>query len=516
MTELSSELPILGNEPGSLKLLKAALDSSISGIIITDNRLNDNPIIYCNKAFEQLSGYQRAEVIGRNCRFLQGKERDQEARQAIREAVLEGKSVTVELRNYRKDGTLFWNELYISPINGEDGKVTHFIGVQNDVTRRKNAEENLVFERRQVERKVEERTLELKENQEYLDSIVQTIRQGLLVLDPDYKVISANDFFLKTFKVEKRETIGRSLYELGNGQWNIDKLKNLLEKILPTNNPVLDFEVEHEFPHIGKKLMLLNAHRIELEGTYKDRILLAIEDITELRASENRKDDFLSVSSHELKTPLTTIKGYNQTVLKLLPSDINPKIRSMVNKIGQQVDRLQKIITNLLEMSRIQSGRLVLETEEVDLNLLVADLAEDFKETHPSHLISIEGQISGTVPGDESQLSQVMQNLISNAIKYSPDAREIKILLSEVSNFAKISVTDYGLGISVDDQKQIFDRFFRVSNVQKHFPGMGIGLYISEQIIRQHGGSLWVDSEPEKGATFSLTLPFQVKEEGHG
>ncbi|WP_316809137.1 PAS domain-containing protein [Pedobacter agri] len=509
------DLPLSGNDPANIKLLKSALDSSISGIIITDNTQFDNPIIYCNKAFEKLSGYAREEVIGRNCRFLQGNERNQKARDGIRKAVIGGESITVELRNYRKGGELFWNELYISPITGDDGKVTHFIGVQNDITRRKNAEENLQHEREQVELKIEKRTRELNENREYLDSIIQTIRQGLIVLDPEYKVISANDFFYKTFKVEKRDTIGRSLYDLGNGQWDIKQLRELLEKILPSNNPVLDFEVDHEFPHIGRKLMLLNAHRIELEGSFKDRILIAIEDISEIRASENRKDDFLSVSSHELKTPLTTIKGYNQTILKLLPADINPKIPIMVNKSGKQIDRLQNIITSLLEMSRIQSGKLVLDAESIDMNILIKEMLEDFQEAHQDHTLTFEGQTRQTVPGDESQISQVLQNLITNAIKYSPDAREIKVMLSEVSNYIKVSITDFGFGISQEDQKMIFERFFRVSNIQKHFPGMGIGLYICAQIIKQHGGTLWVDSEPGKGATFSFTLPIHGKESGH-
>ncbi|WP_316760093.1 PAS domain-containing protein [Pedobacter aquatilis] len=511
----ASDLPLSGNDPANINLLKSALDSSISGIIITDNTQFDNPIIYCNKAFEMLSGYSRDEVIGRNCRFLQGSERNQQAREDIRKAVIDGESITVELRNYRKGGELFWNELYISPITGEAGKVTHFIGVQNDITRRKNAEENLQYEREQVELKIEKRTRELNENKDYLDSIIQTIRQGLLVLDPEYHVISANDFFLKTFKVEKRDTIGRSLYELGNGQWDIKQLKVLLEQILPSSNPVLDFEVDHEFPHIGRKLMLLNAHRIELEGTFKDRILIAIEDITEMRASENRKDDFLSVSSHELKTPLTTIKGYNQTVLRLLPADINPKIPMMVNKSGKQIDRLQNIITSLLEMSRIESGKLVLDADSIDLNILIKEMLEEVQEANPEHTLTFEGQTNHTVPGDESQISQVLQNLITNAIKYSPDAREIKVMLSEVSNYVKVSITDFGFGISQEDQKMIFDRFFRVSNIQKHFPGMGIGLYICAQIIKQHGGMLWVDSEPGKGATFSFTLPTNGKESGH-
>ncbi|WP_256003542.1 PAS domain-containing protein [Pedobacter deserti] len=505
----------MNNSNAENQLLRAALDASTCGIIVTDNQLPDNPIIYCNQAFVKLSGYQREEVIGRNCRFLQGSEREQASRAAIRAAVDSGEAVTVEIRNYRKNGQFFWNELYISPIRDESGNVTHFVGVQNDVTRRKNAEEDLIHERELVEGKVAERTAQLRESEEYLDSIVQTIRQGLLVLDSGYRVISANDFFLKTFKVEKRETEGKSLYELGNGQWNITRLKELLERILPTNNPVLDFEVEHDFPHIGRKLMLLNAHRVELEGTYKDRILLAIEDITEVRAAENRKDDFLSVSSHELKTPLTTIKGYHQALKKYLPLDTQPKIRTIVEKTGKQIARLDSIITSLLEMSRIQNGIFTVNKESLDLNLLVSEVADELRPNHPNHEIQVVGKVRRNVLGDDSQLAQVLTNLIVNAIKYSPDSKAVSVHLSEVSEYAKIAVTDYGIGISADDQKRVFDRFYRANDIQRKFPGMGIGLYICQQIVSHHGGTLWVDSEPGRGSTFSLTLPVESREVGN-
>lgn len=511
----TDQFPINGDQIASFNLLKSALDSNITGIIITDNRLPDNPIIYCNKAFEVLSGYHRVELIGRNCRFLQGRERDQKAREKIREAIVKGDAIITEIRNYKRTGELFWNELHISPIKDEAGNVTHFVGVQNDVTRRKNAEENLIFERKAVEQKVKARTDELKANEEYLDGIVQTIRQGLLVLDPDLNVISANDFFFRTFKVGNRDTVGKKLYELGNGQWNIAGLRILLEQLLPTNNPVLDFEVEHDFPHIGKKLMLLNAHRIELNGKYRDRILLAIEDITEYRAAEIRKDEFLSVSSHELKTPLTTIKGYYQTLYKLIGKDLSPKALNIFEKTGQQIERLQRINGDLLDMSRIETGNLEIHKENLDFDQLISDVVNESRNLFPSHQILVQGKLGKTILGDESQLVQVLHNLISNAIKYSPNEKKINIHVSEVSNFAKLSVTDYGLGIAMEDQKRIFDRFYRASDIQKHFPGMGVGLYISEQIILHHGGTLWVDSEPGKGATFSFTLPIATGKADH-
>ena len=332
------------------ELLTRALDAAIPGIIITDNIQPDNPIIYCNAAFEKMTGYDRKEIIGRNCRFLQNQDRNQPASQAIRNAVQTGKSCVVEMRNYKKNGTLFWNELFISPVFNTEGEVAYFIAVQNDISIRKKAALSVIQYQAEMEAKVKERTRLLKESEEYLQSIIHTIRECLIVLDPDLNVLDVNEHFLKTFKVSRQETRGRTLYELGNGQWNIPRLKDLLENILPSNNPVVEFEVEHEFPHIGKKLMLLNAHRIELEGQFKNQILIAIEDITDRRQIERRKDDFLSIASHELRTPLTTIKGYVQIMDRLMPENAGEKFRNVVAKTALYVDRLNNLIAELLDV----------------------------------------------------------------------------------------------------------------------------------------------------------------------
>jgi len=489
-------------------LIYAALDASSSGIIITDNRLPDNPIIYSNKAFEKITGYEANEIIGHNCRFLQADERRQEAREIIREAVDKGMHVTVEIRNYRKNGDLFWNELSISPLRNEKGEVTHFIGVQNDITARKNAEEKLSFERQRMEKVILERTENLRNNEEYLNSIIQTIRESLVVLDPNLNVLTVNQSFLRTFKVTKSDTIGKLLFDLGNRQWDIEGLRTMLETVLPTSNPVLDFEVEHDFPYIGKKNMLLNAHRVELEGDYKDRILLAIEDITERRAIEKRKDDFLSIASHELKTPLTAVKGYIQLIKRFVPED-NSRLIDVVQKSDIQIERLNKLIVELLDVSKIQSGKLEIHRGEFDFDKMVKDTIEHIQFSNDECNIVLEGTTGVMYEGDESHLSQVVGNLISNAIKYSPGNNQINVYLSSLMNRIKFSVRDYGFGISIEDQKKVFDRFYRVGEIREKIAGMGIGLYICEQIIKQHDGNLWVDSELGKGSIFSFTLPLK-------
>ncbi len=493
------------------ELLTKALDASISGIVITDNLQPDNPIIYCNKAFETLSGYPRQEIIGHNCRFLQNQDRNQNEKLIIKNAILKGEDCTVEIRNYRKNGDLFWNELYISPIKNTVGEITNFIGVQNDVTRRKKAELALLQHQEVMERRIEERTKNIRESEEYLYSIVQTVRESLIVLDPNHLVLSVNEHFLRTFKVSSTDTEGKVLYELGNGQWNIPKLSELLDHVLPTNNPVVDFEVEHDFPHIGKKIMLLNAYRIELEGDYKDRILIAIEDITERREIERRKDDFLSIASHELKTPLTTIKGYLQMIHKYIPKNADERFINIVNKTGTYLERLNNLITELLDVSKIQTGNIELHKEYFDFDKIVYETVEGMQAANKDHEIIIKGKTDKSIRGDESHIIQVLNNLLSNAIKYAPNSNKIIVYLSQAGEFIKVSIIDYGLGINLEDQKKIFERFYRVGETQKKFPGMGIGLYVCDQIIKNHGGTLWVESEKGNGSTFSFTLPLNVQ-----
>ncbi|WAC41039.1 PAS domain-containing sensor histidine kinase [Pedobacter sp. SL55] len=488
-------------------ILASVLESTNTGVVITDNLLPDNPIIYCNPAFEELSGYSRDEIIGHNCRFLQGKDRSQEQRQQVREAIEQGKSCVVELRNYSKSGNLFYNELYLSPVKDDNGQITHFVGIQNNVTARKKAELALELNRAETEQKVLQRTNMLKESEEYLSSIIETIRESLVVLDKDYTILDVNNHFLNTFKVTINDTKGKAIYELGNGQWDIQELKKMMTEILPTNNPVLDYEVEHEFPHIGKKIMLLNAHRVEFEGQFKDRILLAIEDITDRKAIEQRKDDFLSIASHELKTPLTTVLGYMQMMSRMLPENASSRFISAFSKTEIQINRLNQLLSELLDMSKIQTGNIELHKEIFDFDKMVRETVEAMTAATPSSKILLTGKTGAHLLGDESHIIQVLTNLISNAIKYSPGSDKVELQLSRVSNFVKVSVTDHGMGIEADELKKIFERFYRVSATQKSFPGMGIGLYICEQIVKNHGGTLWAESKLGEGATFSFTLP---------
>lgn len=506
---MSNDLPAFSHNSleKDFDLFAAVLDATSTGVAITDHSQPDEPIIYCNKSFEHLSGYSRDQIIGRNCRFLQGNDRDQEARKAIKDAIKREVSVNVELRNYRSDGTLFWNDLIMSPVKDQEGKVTHFVGIQTDITRRKQAEAAVQSEKDKLERRVEERTKTLKASQEYLASIVQTIRESLLVLDKDLTVLSANAYFYNIFKVTEAETVGKNIFDLGEGEWDIPALRKLLEQVLPHNNPFEGFEVAAEFPHIGRRMIMLNAYQIEFDGDYRDRILLAFEDVTERREIERRKDDFLGIASHELKTPLTSIKGYVQIIQRLLPPDTQPKLLEILSKTEHYTDKLNNLITDLLDVSKIQSGKLEFNRDEFDFDTMVRDAAEGIQAATDSHTIKVAGQTGNVCFGDKDRLEQVVHNLLTNAIKYSPQSKEVGLHIGQVSNFLKVAITDFGLGIDKKDHKHIFERFYRVGDVQQQYPGMGIGLYVCEQIVKQHGGTLWVESEIGKGSTFNFTVP---------
>lgn len=173
---------INANSNIDIDLIAKAIDATVTGIIITDNLQDDNPIIYCNAAFEKMTGYNRNEIIGHNCRFLQKEDRSQMERFELKDAIEQGKDITVEIRNYQKDGTLFWNELHVSPVFGSKNEVTHFIGVQHDISDKKKFQEDLMLSKKSMESKIIERTQTLQAEREFTESILETVRESLIVL----------------------------------------------------------------------------------------------------------------------------------------------------------------------------------------------------------------------------------------------------------------------------------------------------------------------------------------------
>lgn len=232
------------------------------------------------------------------------------------------------------------------------------------------------------------------------------------------------------------------------------------------------------------------------------------QDITGQKELERQRDEFIGIASHELRTPITAIKGYTQLLQRTFEKQGLQHYATMLTHMDGQLSRLSKLVTDLLDISKMHLGKISYMKEAFDFNAWLNDLLTDLRQASPHHAILVNGTAGSKVFGDRSRLEQVFINLITNAIKFSPNAEHVDIEITSLSTHAKISVRDYGIGISEEHQGRIFDRFYRVSSLSDNtFPGLGVGLYISREIVQEHEGNIWVESAPTQGSTFHVTLP---------
>src|SRR2546421_1199175 len=235
-------------------------------------------------------------------------------------------------------------------------------------------------------------------------------------------------------------------------------------------------------------------------------ILAAV--MAERRALEQRKDEFIRMASHELKTPLTSVQAYTELLQMKFAELGNPEALRYLAKMATQIDKLSRLIADFLDLSKMQAGKVAFAEEVVDVDALVCEVVENLQHTAARHQISIEGAAQHEIVGDKERLGQVLINLITNAVKYSPRANRIIVHLTPTHETLTVSVQDFGIGIPKEHQQKVFERFYRVSRDQdRTYPGLGIGLYLAHQIIERHGGKMWVESVEGQGSTFSFSLP---------
>ncbi|MCO5951059.1 PAS domain-containing sensor histidine kinase [Mucilaginibacter flavidus] len=230
-------------------------------------------------------------------------------------------------------------------------------------------------------------------------------------------------------------------------------------------------------------------------------------DIEDQKKEMERKDEFIGIASHELKTPLTSLKGYLQLISSYKRDELPPAVKQYIEKANTSLNKLQRLINDLLDVSKIQAGKLEYAFIRFNITFLIKACIENAEHIHPDNNFIIRDGKDYTVNGNPERLEQVVMNLINNAVKYSPQNKDVIIHISDHNDSVRVSVTDFGIGLSAEQQERIFERFYRVEDKKYTTSGLGMGLYISAEIITYHNGSIDVESEAGKGSTFYFELP---------
>ena len=453
-----------------LRLRDRAIAASNNGIVITDPSLPDNPLIYVNESFLRTTGYRADEVVGHNCRFLQGQDKDQPGLDKLREALQESRDCRVMLRNYKKDGTLFWNELNISPVYDETGRVINYIGVQNDITERKRAEESL------------------RESEAALNTILNNLAEGVLAVDAQGYMVFSNP--------AARGMLGIT------GEGRLEELPDLWE----------DFRLPKAVAHCAKSGESIEARassgedqlRVRLESLTNDErrdVLVVLQDLSEGDRLEANQQRFLANAAHELKTPIMAILGASE--LLATGEDANPATRGrLLDHIFSESRRMQRLSDALLRLSRVGWDLREPNLQVVELRAAgqqAAGVMEPLVESAGLGL-SIEGEGASCVHADPEWLNEVLLVLLSNAIKHSSRGGVIRLR----ARAGTVIVEDEGVGIDPADLPHVFERFYRG---KAHPEGFGLGLPICRDLTERMGGSISIRSREGVGTAFQVELP---------
>jgi PAS domain S-box-containing protein len=486
-----------------------------------------------------------AQLLGIERRLLAGKPfvgfiADAEGKETFAghlESVVQGQGMQrCEIRLRRKDGTVIHGQIQSVTVDTSESQDGYILSSIVDGTVGKQLE------------------AEIQDAREYAESIIQTMRRPLMVLDSELKILSANQSFYYTFKTGPEETIGKFVYDLGDRQWDIPRLRELLEEILHHNTGFNSYEVEHDFPAIGNKIILLNARRIFRKKSGSHILLLAMEDITErkqlaeqllhahdklalivqertrelarsnvqqqelsvinrrLAELSRAKSDFLANMSHELRTPLNSVIGFSEVLQDQLYGPINEKQQEYVNNILTSGRHLLSLINDILDLSKVESGKMELEPSDFPLRELLNTSLMMLKQKAQKGGITLHLELAPqadvSILADQRKLKQIMFNLVSNAVKFTPAGGAVDVSAQRDGDFIEITVADTGVGIRKEDIPKLFQAFTQLeSPYTKGYEGTGLGLALTRRLVELHGGRIWLESEFGTGSRLRFTIP---------
>ncbi len=459
-------------------------------------------------------GYRREEVIGADARMLYT---TADIKAGVPEeelsTALELGTALDERYHVRKDGSLFWASGLVYPLIDPDGRHYGFVKIMRNYPSLQTSEV-LPGDNETAESQHLVLIRELGSSEKRLKLAVEGANIGIWDLDHlTGKAITSKGH---------SQIYG---YNPETEQWGMDML---LQYAVPEDAEMVRegfaaawadgyLDVEFRIRRRGSQELRwvhLKGEVARDEGSGRNKMIGTTIDVTHQKEMDRRRDELITIVSHELKTPVTSLKAAVQVLCRKLEKSGDEIGASMLNKMNVQINRLVTLIADLLNVSKIEGGHLQLRNAEFNFGDLLHDVVSDVQKTSASHRIVIQEVPDVVVRGDLERTGQVLINLLTNAIKYSPGADKVRVRAECRDGEVVCHVQDFGVGIPEDKQERIFERFYRASDDQNYsFSGIGMGLYISFEIIKRLGGKMWFESRTDQGSTFSFSLPLRSSAE---
>jgi PAS domain S-box-containing protein len=347
----------------------------------------------------------------------------------------------------------------------------------------------------------------LVETNEFVESILKTIKDALVVVDSDLRIIRGNKAFYKIFDIPEETIEGILLYDLNYAFWNNSGMQGKLETMIEENDFFEQKQFDWKTPDGTTRILNVTAKVMDYNADKKKRILLVISDITMERELEQQKEDLISFVTHELRNPLANMALCAELMEDSVRENRVEESEEYLARTKTNIRRLTNVVAELHDATKAGSGQLKIDKQMLQFEDLVSDAIDTVSLLYSSHRIIKTGHAPVQVSADKHRILQVLNNYLTNAIKYSPEADKVMIHLSHEGSRIVAAVTDYGRGIPPTSISQVFNRYYRVENSRTD--GLGLGLYLSKEIIAAHGGEVWIESEENKGSTFYFSLPLE-------
>jgi PAS domain S-box-containing protein len=471
--------------------------------------------IYFNKSWEEATGRTVAELLEFGWIDLIHPEDKNGVREVYNDAFEKREAWSREFRMPAKSGHYRWLLVHGVPRFTKDGGFAGYISSSVDITAQKAQQFQLAtlnkdlltanMELAESERILAETNSRLQEREYLLKLSIQTSGMGTWIADLQERKVALSERTkaIKGIKGENDITL-RQLTDIINPSDRQRFLNAIGKAVAHDETFIIEYRINTPDEH-GER-WLRTSGIVHSNGKYKN-VLGTVLDITEQKLNEQRKNDFISMVSHELKTPLTSANGYVQISRAKVEELGDTFTSALLNKASNQIAKMTALINSFLNVSRFESAKIYIQPSSFDMAELMSEVEEEAVTSITSHQVLFAPVKQTFLVADRDKIGQVINNLISNAVKYSPQRSTIQVTCTTNSGWVTVSVKDEGIGISAENLPKLFDRYYRVDTGLLGVPGFGIGLYLCYEIIQLHHGKIWAESEVGRGSTFYFMLP---------